>query len=264
MVSNFAPISGERTTEGKLYFQPTFFQHQKTYSFCTKYTRSKRVLDAGCGTGAGAFLLSKIAKEMVAVDTDRDAIKYSRKMYKRRNLTYKRIGVLDIRDKKKFNTVVSLQVIEHIEEVDTYIAKIKGLLKPKGIVIFSTPNSLTQSYNENPYHVHEYLAEELLILLKEYFQTVLIYGLHGDKQVERYERARKKFIIPSLQLDIFRLRYFLPKTILQRMFDFATIFCRLFFATEKNSKKRISMKNYKINKQTKNAIDLIAVCRNPK
>ncbi len=264
MLSYFKTISGERTADENEYLLPTFFQHQKTYNFCRKYVAHRRVLDAGCGTGAGAFLLSKIAKKVVAIDTDHDAIDYSRQKYRRRNLTYKNISILDVQVKNKFDIIVSLQVIEHMEQVETYLTKIKEPLKPTGTAIFSTPNFLTQSYNENPYHVHEYTAEELLALLKRYFQTVNLYGLHGDKDVMKYERARKKIVVPLLYLDIFRLRYLLPKFIVQRLFDFATILSRRLVAVKSNEYKRISPESYKILKQTKDAIDLIAVCRRPR
>lgn len=254
-------ISGERTAEGVRYLLPTFYQHQKVYDYCRTFVKSRRVLDAGCGTGSGAFLLSQTAGEVIAIDANQPAVEMSRKKYKRRNLSFQSVRIGDFEDKNKFDVIVSLQVIEHMEDVHVYLVKIKKLLQSQGTVILSTPNALTQSYNENPYHVHEYTSDELSNLLKKYFRSVTMYGLYGDTSVQKYELDRKNMVTRLLRLDSLRLRNILPRFIVRRLFDVSTVLSRRLIHSESDVTQRISIDNFKIKRLSKEAIDLIAVCR---
>lgn len=51
-------------------YLPTFWQHQKVYSFCQQFVKGKVVIDIGCGEGYGAKKLAQVAKKVIAVDVD--------------------------------------------------------------------------------------------------------------------------------------------------------------------------------------------------
>lgn len=218
------------------------------------------VLDAGCGSGAGSLLLSERAKKLIAVDSDKEAIAHAKKNYIRKNLDFKLANILDLEEDTHFDVIVSLQVIEHMKNTDAYLLKLRRLLNPDGILILSTPNRLTQSYNENPYHFREYSVSEFKKLLGKYFHKVKLYGLHGNKVVKLHEKERKKRITRILALDKLKLRGLLPRSVRAYFFAvFAQIVRSKIDKTNKN-KILLSPKSFLITDQTRGSIDLIAIC----
>ena len=75
-----------------------------------------------------------------------------------------------------FDAVTSFQVIEHLEDPAPYLESIAGLLGAEGVVLLTTPN-VRMSDGVNPYHVHEFEAEELATLLREHFHDVEVRGI---------------------------------------------------------------------------------------
>ncbi len=130
------------------------------------------------------------------------------------------------------------------------------------MAIFSTPNAITQSYNENPYHYKEYTPDEWYQLLSAFFQEVFIYGLWGNATVTTYGEARKKMVLKILKGDIFNLRKLLPRPIRQFAGDIVTYLTRSILH-KGNKTYHIGENDYSINTKTSQAIDLIAICKNP-
>ena len=61
--------------------------------------------------------------------------------------------------------VVFLQTIEHVQDADAVLERIREQIGPGGVAYVSTPNVLTLApegaeRSGNPWHVHEYRAEE--------------------------------------------------------------------------------------------------------
>ncbi|HEX8767591.1 MAG TPA: methyltransferase domain-containing protein, partial [Jatrophihabitans sp.] len=67
------------------------------------------------------------------------------------------------------DTVVSLQVIEHVWDHPQFLAECVRVLRPGGLLMLSTPNRLTFSPGAdrpvNPFHTHEFTAAELCRLV---------------------------------------------------------------------------------------------------
>ncbi len=116
--------------------------HYRNYSFVKKYLKDKRVLDVGCWTGQFEQLISKDAKEVVAIDPGSEAIEYAKK----RLPSVKFIaGTLDTVSlpQESFDVIFLLDVLEHIPqntEIKTFKI-INSLLKPGGYFIITTPNN---------------------------------------------------------------------------------------------------------------------------
>ncbi|MGH7550165.1 MAG: class I SAM-dependent methyltransferase, partial [Gemmatimonadota bacterium] len=62
--------------------------HTASYAFAETFTRGKRVLDYGCGSGYGAARIAETAGEVHAVDVSEDAIMYGRQHFERANLKF--------------------------------------------------------------------------------------------------------------------------------------------------------------------------------
>jgi hypothetical protein len=64
----------------------------------------------------------------------------------------------------------------------------------RGVVFVSTPNVLTlapagASRSDNPWHVHEYRAEEFQALCQAHFETVEMHGLFHARKLRVHEHA---------------------------------------------------------------------------
>ena len=82
--------------------------------------------------------------------------------------------------KKKFDVIVSLETLEHINKSDgiKWIKKCFKLLKKNGIFICSSPLLRIRNgrpFITNPHHLHEMKRSELEKVLKKVFKTKNIY-----------------------------------------------------------------------------------------
>lgn len=256
-------ISAERVDLENPFLPPFFYQQQKAYSFCLQFIKNKEVLEIGSGSGYGTYRLAKIAKNVLGIDSDGTVIKKSKEKYKINNLKFMFSRMETFKTDNRFDCAIALQVFEHIENPESFLDKMASLIKKDGFLIISTPNSQTQSYNENPYHYKEYSFAELKVILSRYFKEIKLCGLLGDSKVMNFEKMRKRYILSVLSMDKFNLRRIIPRRLKQLAFDLITFMNRIMYR-QKNIKlnQKILENNYKvIEGNVPNAIDIIAICR---
>ena len=92
------------------------------------------------------------------------------------------------------DAVVFLQTIEHLEDPGAALERFGTLVGDGGTVFVSTPNVLTlapkgASRSDNPWHVHEYRAEEFAELCRSRFQAVEMFGLFHARKLRAHELA---------------------------------------------------------------------------
>ncbi|MCX6792745.1 MAG: class I SAM-dependent methyltransferase [Candidatus Falkowbacteria bacterium] len=150
-------------------------EHIIRYQFVAPLTAGKQVLDIACGSGYGAaFLANNGAKSVLGMDIDEAAIAEDKKNYSQENLEF-RVGdatKIDLTT-ESFDVVTSFETIEHLPEIEAYLAEIKRAVKHDGLVFISTPNK-TIFKQTNPWHLKEFTREEFETLLKKFFPFVKI------------------------------------------------------------------------------------------
>jgi SAM-dependent methyltransferase len=78
-----------------------------------------------------------------------------------------------------FDMVVSVEVLEHVEEDDKFVSEVARVLRPGGRFLMTTPNGDFVE-NKNPDHKRHYKKQELRDLLHRHFQNVEIeYAIAG-------------------------------------------------------------------------------------
>ncbi|NBO17472.1 MAG: class I SAM-dependent methyltransferase [Proteobacteria bacterium] len=104
-----------------------------------------KVLDIGCFSG---YLLEKIKEKNPHIDVfGVDASKESVRYYVEKGLNVIEVdaeGKLPFED-SFFNTVIGMEIIEHIVDTDSFLIEIKRILKKDGYLILTTPNVLSLS-----------------------------------------------------------------------------------------------------------------------
>lgn len=95
--------------------------------FLDNIDKGSNVLDIGCGIGAVAFDLSKKANKVVAIDINKTSLDFARKKYMKDNITYVNADATNYKFEEKFDYIVLSSVLEHFENRNDFLNKIKEL-----------------------------------------------------------------------------------------------------------------------------------------
>jgi len=174
-------FTGERPTQ-ESGIEASQMRYKSVVPFCI----SKNVLDFGCGIGHGSYYLAEYAKSVRGYDHCKEAINEAKQSYKKENLTF--VDFLNKEGRKKFDIIVSVECIEHIEktEIETTIEMFKSLAKE---LVITTPNGNFYHYHPQTkeerigYHAWHYEYEELKQLFSKHYKFVEIYGSVKDPTI---------------------------------------------------------------------------------
>lgn len=100
--------------------------------------KNKKVLEVGCGTGRFAHMIAKSGANVLAIDFAESSIKIACKNHVHPNLCFKKMNVKNISG--KFDVIVSLGTLEHMDEPFKILKKLQTHLNPKGRIILTNPN----------------------------------------------------------------------------------------------------------------------------
>ena len=168
--------------------------------------RGNRLLDVGCGEGTLAYRLRGQFREVHGIDISKEAIRFARE----KGIEGR---VLNINEKplpypdRTFDTVTSLDVIEHVFDPIRFVKEIHRVLTPGGHAVLSTPNirkiqriaSLIAghfprtSYDPVGYdggHLHYFTSRDMKNLMEQHgFAVTRIDGICGDRRTWKYRLA---------------------------------------------------------------------------
>lgn len=170
-------FTGERVIPGQVEID-LWNEHLARYAFASRFVAGARVLDAGCGSGYGAAELSVSARSVTGVDLSHGAAGYARDNFRLENLQFVAASASALPFAgASFDVVVAYEVIEHLADWDCLLEEAARVLTPKGLFIVSTPNTKYYAESrgargENPYHAHEFEAEEFDAALSKVFPNV--------------------------------------------------------------------------------------------
>jgi len=255
-VSEDAAFTGERLHASAALFAVDLARHQAAYELARSHMGAGRVLDFGCGSGYGVSSLARRHARVVGVDRIRpDAVHRSGPQYVRADLRRSPFAA------GAFELALSFQVIEHLEDPHPYVANLAAALAPKGLAILTTPNIL-MSDAVNPYHVHEYRAEELAECLRHHFGEVEMRGIGASDPVRAHLAARSRRIRRIIRLDPLRLRDRLPRPLVEWLFARFAVLVRS-RAGSQDSAPAVSWHDFPVGPADDICLDLLAFCRQP-
>ncbi len=185
------------------------------YNFIVDNLRNSRnaeCLEIGSTEGFGTSKIAEKVRMVIAVDKDKETIEHASAKNKQQNVKFKVADGTNLPfNDESFDLVVSLQVIEHIEDDHKYLQEIKRVLKPKGLFFCSTPNKKNRYIKDKPwnrFHVREYDYQEFKSLFNNYFSRVQPFCISAKGNTAEFEKKRLKKVHLMNRIDFLNLRRF--------------------------------------------------------
>lgn len=106
-----------------------------------------KVLDIGCGGGLISEPFARLKAKVTGIDASAVNIKIANAHKGDLDIHYQQILAEDlIKTQNKYDLILALEILEHVENIDLFINACASLLKPNGLIIFSTINRTITSY----------------------------------------------------------------------------------------------------------------------
>lgn len=93
------------------------------------------VMDIGCGIGAVAYDVAKVAARVVGIDIDSESIRQACELYNHPNLEFRVGDALKPMPDEKYSVVILSNVLEHLPGRPAFLRRVQETLKPRSILI---------------------------------------------------------------------------------------------------------------------------------
>ena len=107
-----------------------------------------KILDIGCGGGLLSEPMSRLGAEVFGIDASETNIEVAKVHAKKSGLDIKYFCSSPEKFKTdlKFDVILNMEIIEHVEDVDFFLKSCSKLLKRNGIMFVATLNKTLKSY----------------------------------------------------------------------------------------------------------------------
>ncbi len=209
----FNPIRIEYITENiKKYFK---IKNNKL-----NFLEGLNILDIGCGGGLISEPMARLGANVTGIDASEKNISVATLHSKRSKLkiNYLNTSPENLEEFEKFDIILNLEIVEHVEDVNLYIKSCHKLLKKNGLMFTATLNRSFTSYLKAiigaeyvlrwlPIGTHDWnkfiKPEELQNFLnKEKFSTLDVKGLKFNPFTSKWKKSNDlsvNYIIISIK-----------------------------------------------------------------
>lgn len=128
------------------YIRDTLVAHFKLDENSATPLAKLKILDVGCGGGLVCEPLAKLGAAVTGIDAAQEGIEAA-KLHQTNTgsqIDYRAIEASEIVD-EKFDVVLALEIIEHVNDVELFIKQLADLVKPGGILMIATINRTLKS-----------------------------------------------------------------------------------------------------------------------
>ena len=107
-----------------------------------------KILDVGCGGGLISVPMKRLGANVVGIDASLKNIKVAKTYSKKNNLNIKYIcsSPEKLKIKDKFDVILMLEIVEHVDDVEIFIREGSKFLKKNGLIFLATLNKTLKSY----------------------------------------------------------------------------------------------------------------------
>ena len=148
------------------------------------------ILDIGCGGGLLSEPITRLGANVTGIDASDKNIKIAKLHAKKNKLSinYLCASPEKLKIKKKFDVILNMEIIEHVEDINFFIKSCSKLLKKNGIMFVATLNKTLKSYM-------------FAIIGAEYVLKWLPIGTHDWEKFVKPEDLKKISSKNKLKLD---------------------------------------------------------------
>jgi len=110
--------------------------------------KNLNILDIGCGGGLLSEPMCRLGGNVTAIDASKkniDVAKFHSKKNKLK-IEYLCASPEKLKINKKFDIVLNMEVVEHVEDINLFLNKSSQLLKSNGLMFVATLNKTLESY----------------------------------------------------------------------------------------------------------------------
>ena len=189
------------------YITQKIKQHFQLENSKSNFLEGLKILDIGCGGGLISEPMARLGGSVTGIDASSKNVKVAELHSKKNNL---RINYLNkspeqLKYENKFDIILNLEVIEHVEDVDLYLNSCANLVRKNGLMFTATLNRSLTSYLKAiigaeyilrwlPIGTHDwnkFLKPEELEkkLLSKNFKTVDVKGLNFNPLTNRWRQS---------------------------------------------------------------------------
>ncbi len=107
-----------------------------------------KFLDIGCGGGLMSEPMCRLGADVTGIDASIKNIKIAETHSKKNNLkiNYLNTSPESLKESEKFDVILNLEIVEHVENVDLYFKSCAKLLKKNGLMFTATLNRTFVSF----------------------------------------------------------------------------------------------------------------------
>ena len=113
-----------------------------------KPLKNINILDIGCGGGLLSEPMCRLGANVVGIDASKKNIKVAKFHAKKNKLKieYKVASPEMLKTKAKFDVILNMEIVEHVEDINFFIKESSKLLKKNGLMFVATLNKTLRSY----------------------------------------------------------------------------------------------------------------------
>jgi len=113
-----------------------------------KPLKNLNILDIGCGGGLLSEPMCRLGANVVGIDASKKNIDIAKFHAKKNKLkiNYKIASPETLKIKKKFDVILNMEIVEHVENINFFIKESSRLLRKNGIMFIATLNKTLKSY----------------------------------------------------------------------------------------------------------------------
>ncbi len=161
--------------------------------------KNLEILDIGCGGGLMSEPMARLGGNVTGIDASEKNIKIASVHSEENNL---KINYLNkspemLNQKEKFDIILNLEIVEHVDNLDLYLDSCKRLLKKNGLMFTATINRTFISYIK-------------AIIGAEYILRWLPIGTHDWNKFIKPEELQKKLTEKNFLTHDIRGLEFIP------------------------------------------------------
>ncbi len=106
------------------------------------------ILDIGCGGGLLSEPMSRMGANVTGIDASDKNIKIAKLHSKKNKLKIKYLcsSPEQLKITKKFDVILNMEIVEHVEDIDFFLKSCSKLLKKNGLMFVATINKTLKSY----------------------------------------------------------------------------------------------------------------------